>query len=55
MRVFGTALDESFLRSRISRFKAEEAERELFRFRKEVEEQSRKQAELHSRALVRAE
>ena len=55
MRVFGTALDESFRRSRISRFKAEEAERELFRFRKEVEEQSRKQAELHSRALVRAE
>ncbi|KAG2292974.1 hypothetical protein Bca52824_039643, partial [Brassica carinata] len=36
-------------------FKAKEAERELFRFRKEVEEQSRRQAELHSRALVRAE
>ena len=55
MRVFGAALDGSFRGSRISRFKAEEAERELFRFRKEVEEQSRKQAELHSRALVRAE
>ncbi|KAF2547207.1 hypothetical protein F2Q70_00022773 [Brassica cretica] len=39
----------------ISYFQAEEAERELFRFRKEVEEQSRRQAELLSRALVRAE
>ncbi|KAL0702375.1 hypothetical protein Bca4012_058497 [Brassica carinata] len=55
MRVFGAALDGSFRGSRISRFKAEEAERELFRFRKEVEERSRKQAELHSRALVRVE
>ncbi|KAF3494475.1 hypothetical protein DY000_02053996 [Brassica cretica] len=44
-----------FLGSRISHFKAEEAERELFRFRKEVEEQNRRQAELHSRALVHAE
>ncbi|KAG2311877.1 hypothetical protein Bca52824_023434 [Brassica carinata] len=41
--------------SRISHFKAEEAERELFWFQKEVEEQSQRQAELHSRALVRAE
>uniref|UniRef100_A0A0D3CTF9 Uncharacterized protein n=1 Tax=Brassica oleracea var. oleracea TaxID=109376 RepID=A0A0D3CTF9_BRAOL len=41
--------------SRISHFKPDEAERELFRFRKEVKEQSRRQAELHSRALVRAE
>ena len=55
MRVFRTALDESFRGSRISRFKAEEAERELFHLWKEVQEQSRKQAELHSRALVRAE
>ena len=55
MRVFNAALDGSFRESRISHFKAEEAERELFRFRKEVEEQSRRQAELHSRALVRAE
>ncbi|KAL0715973.1 hypothetical protein Bca4012_065295 [Brassica carinata] len=55
MRVFGAALDGSFRGSRISRFKAEEAERELFCFRKEFEEQSRKQAELHSRALVHAE
>ncbi|KAF2549282.1 hypothetical protein F2Q70_00023112 [Brassica cretica] len=46
---------ENWPRSRISHFKAEEAERELFRFWKEVEEQSRRQAELHSRALVRAE
>ncbi|KAF2600216.1 hypothetical protein F2Q68_00010186 [Brassica cretica] len=55
MRVFNAALDGSFWESRISHFKAEEAERELFRFRKEVEEQSRRQAELRSRALVRAE
>ncbi|KAF3505023.1 hypothetical protein F2Q69_00042480 [Brassica cretica] len=55
MRVFNAALDGSFRESRISHFKAEEAERELFRFRKEVEEQSRRQAELNSRALVRAE
>ncbi|KAF3541312.1 hypothetical protein F2Q69_00020884 [Brassica cretica] len=55
MRVFNAALDRSFRESRISHFKAEEAERELFRFLKEVEEQSRRQAELHSRALVREE
>ncbi|KAL0706495.1 hypothetical protein Bca4012_072921 [Brassica carinata] len=55
MRVFNAALDGSFRESRISHFKAEKAERELFRFRKEVEEQSRRQAELHSRALVRVE
>ncbi|KAL0827697.1 hypothetical protein Bca101_051375 [Brassica carinata] len=55
MRVFNAALDGSFRESRISHFKAEEAERELFRFRKEVEEQSRRQAELYSRVLVRAE
>ncbi|KAF3499538.1 hypothetical protein F2Q69_00041878 [Brassica cretica] len=39
----------------VSAVKTEEVERELFRFRKEVEEQSRRQAELHSWALVRAE
>ncbi|KAF3499517.1 hypothetical protein F2Q69_00042477 [Brassica cretica] len=55
MRVFNAALDGSFRESCISHFKAEEAERELFRFRKEVEEQSRRQAELHSWALIRAE
>ncbi|KAL0715985.1 hypothetical protein Bca4012_065307 [Brassica carinata] len=55
MRVFGVALDGNFRGSRISRFKAEEAERELFRFRKEVEEQNQRQAELHSRALVGAQ
>ncbi|KAF2584667.1 hypothetical protein F2Q70_00035894 [Brassica cretica] len=53
MRVFNAALDGSFQESRISHFKAEEAERELFRFWKEVEEQSRRQAELHSRAFCR--
>uniref|UniRef100_A0A0D3D7M3 Uncharacterized protein n=1 Tax=Brassica oleracea var. oleracea TaxID=109376 RepID=A0A0D3D7M3_BRAOL len=37
MRVFNAALDGSFRESRISHFKAEEAERELFRFQKEVE------------------
>ncbi|KAL0825748.1 hypothetical protein Bca101_049425 [Brassica carinata] len=55
MRVFNAALNGSFRESCISHFKAEEAEREFFRFRKEVKEQSRRQAELHSRALVRAE
>ncbi|XP_013601313.1 PREDICTED: uncharacterized protein LOC106308732 [Brassica oleracea var. oleracea] len=55
MRVFIAAFDGSFRESRISHFKAEEAERELLRFRKGVEEQSQRQAELHSRALVRAE
>ncbi|KAF3539490.1 hypothetical protein F2Q69_00022387 [Brassica cretica] len=55
MRVFNATLDGSFRESRISHFKAEEAERELFRFRKDVEERSRRQAEIHSRALVRAE
>lgn len=53
--MFGDALDLSFQESRIAHFKAQEAERELFRFRKEVEEQNRRQAVLHSRALVRAE
>ncbi|KAL0864482.1 hypothetical protein Bca101_043600 [Brassica carinata] len=55
MRVFNAALDGSFRESRISHFKPKEAERELFQFRKEVEEQSRRQAEIYSRALVRAE
>uniref|UniRef100_A0A0D3CKB6 DUF1985 domain-containing protein n=1 Tax=Brassica oleracea var. oleracea TaxID=109376 RepID=A0A0D3CKB6_BRAOL len=55
MRVFNAALDGIFRESLISHFKAEEAERELFRFWKEVEEQSWTQAELHSLALVRAE
>ncbi|KAF2550008.1 hypothetical protein F2Q68_00034966 [Brassica cretica] len=55
MRVFNAALDGSFRESRISHFKDEEAERELFQFRMEVEEQRRRQSELHSRALVRAE
>ncbi|KAF2616074.1 hypothetical protein F2Q70_00012555 [Brassica cretica] len=47
MRVFNAALDGSFRESHISHFKAEDAEREHFRFRR--------QAELHSRALVRTE
>uniref|UniRef100_A0A0D3BUZ0 Uncharacterized protein n=1 Tax=Brassica oleracea var. oleracea TaxID=109376 RepID=A0A0D3BUZ0_BRAOL len=55
MRVFNAAIDGSFWELRISHFKAEEAERELFRFQKEVEEQSPRWAELHSRALVREE
>ncbi|KAF2565753.1 hypothetical protein F2Q68_00025744 [Brassica cretica] len=55
MRVFNAALVGSFRESCISHFKAEEAERELFRFRKEVEEQSQRQAGLYSRAFVRVE
>ncbi|KAF3580443.1 hypothetical protein DY000_02031610 [Brassica cretica] len=51
----GSSLINEFPGVAYLHFKAEEAERELFRFRKEVEEQSRRQAELHSRALVRAE
>uniref|UniRef100_A0A0D3CHS1 Uncharacterized protein n=1 Tax=Brassica oleracea var. oleracea TaxID=109376 RepID=A0A0D3CHS1_BRAOL len=39
----------------VSAVNAEEAERELFRFQKEVEEQNWRRAELHSRALVCAE
>ncbi|KAF3586835.1 hypothetical protein F2Q69_00029377 [Brassica cretica] len=54
MRVFNAEPDGSFRELGISHFKAEEAERELFRFRKEVKEQSRRQADLHSRSLVRA-
>uniref|UniRef100_A0A0D3CH38 Uncharacterized protein n=1 Tax=Brassica oleracea var. oleracea TaxID=109376 RepID=A0A0D3CH38_BRAOL len=41
--------------SLINEVNAEEAERELFRFQKEVEEQNWRRAELHSRALVCAE
>lgn len=55
MRVWGVAIEGNFRVTRLSRFKAEEAERKLFRYRQEVEEQNRRQAELHSRALVRAE
>ncbi|KAG2304748.1 hypothetical protein Bca52824_033399, partial [Brassica carinata] len=55
LRVFSDALDSSFRKSRIANFKTTEAERELFRFRQEVKAQSAKQAELHARALVRAE
>uniref|UniRef100_A0A0D3BVI5 Uncharacterized protein n=1 Tax=Brassica oleracea var. oleracea TaxID=109376 RepID=A0A0D3BVI5_BRAOL len=40
MKVFNAALDGSFRELRISHFKAEEAEIELFRFRKEVEKKS---------------
>ncbi|KAL0875972.1 hypothetical protein Bca101_025677 [Brassica carinata] len=55
LRVFGNALDSSFRKARIANFKTKEAERELFRFRQEVKAQNEKQAELHARALVRAE
>ncbi|KAL0715936.1 hypothetical protein Bca4012_065258 [Brassica carinata] len=55
LRVFSDALDSSFRKSRIANFNTTEAERELFRFRQEVKAQNAKQAELHARALVRAE
>ncbi|KAL0847172.1 hypothetical protein Bca101_020418 [Brassica carinata] len=55
LRAFGDALDSSFRKSKIANFKTKEAEREIFRFRQEVEAQNAKQAELHARALVRAE
>ena len=55
MRVFNSALDGGFREARLSHFKAEEIERKFIRFQNEVAERDRKQAESHSRALLRAE
>ncbi|CDY42435.1 BnaC02g22730D [Brassica napus] len=52
MRVFNAALDGSFRESRISHFKAEEAERELFRFRKERRGKRAIVAEMKRRAAL---
>ncbi|KAF3501287.1 hypothetical protein F2Q69_00042600 [Brassica cretica] len=54
MRVVNSTLDESFREARLSHFKAEEIERKFIRFQNEVAERERRQAESHSRALIRA-
>ncbi|KAF3562503.1 hypothetical protein DY000_02012562 [Brassica cretica] len=53
--VFNSTPDGSFREARLSHFKAEEIERKFIRFQNEVAERERRQAESHSRALIRAE
>ncbi|KAF2572317.1 hypothetical protein F2Q70_00002391 [Brassica cretica] len=53
--VFNSTLDRSFREARLSHFKAEEIERKFNCFQNEVVERERRQAESHSRALIRAE
>uniref|UniRef100_A0A0D3DNN4 Uncharacterized protein n=1 Tax=Brassica oleracea var. oleracea TaxID=109376 RepID=A0A0D3DNN4_BRAOL len=55
MQVFNSTLDGSFREARLSHFKAEEIERKFIRFQNEVAERERRQAESHSRALIRTE
>ncbi|KAF3501904.1 hypothetical protein F2Q69_00041869 [Brassica cretica] len=55
MRVFNSTLDGSFREARVSHFKAEEIERKFIHFQNEVAERERRQAESHSRALIRSE
>ncbi|KAF3586029.1 hypothetical protein F2Q69_00031245 [Brassica cretica] len=55
MRVFNSTFDGSFREARLSHFKAEEIERKFIRFQNEVVERERRQAESHSRALIRVE
>ncbi|KAF3497932.1 hypothetical protein DY000_02055234 [Brassica cretica] len=55
MQVFNSTLDGSFREARLSHFKAEEIERKFIRFQNKVAERERRQAESHSRALIRAE
>ncbi|KAF3575172.1 hypothetical protein F2Q69_00060051 [Brassica cretica] len=55
MRVFNSTLDGSFREARLSHFKAKEIERKFICFQNEVAERERRQAESHSRALIRAE
>ncbi|KAF3519938.1 hypothetical protein DY000_02060399 [Brassica cretica] len=55
MWFFNSTLDGSFRETRLSHFKAEEIERKFIRFQNEVAERERRQAESHSRALIRAE
>ena len=54
MRVFNSTLNGSFREARLSHFKAEEIERKFIHFQNEVAERERRQAESHSRALIRA-
>ncbi|KAF3502354.1 hypothetical protein F2Q69_00042886 [Brassica cretica] len=53
MRAFNSTLDGSFKEARLSHFKAEE--RKFIRFQNEVAERELRQAEPHSRALIRVE
>ncbi|KAF2536934.1 hypothetical protein F2Q68_00019587 [Brassica cretica] len=55
MRVFNSTLHGSFREARLSHFKAEEIKRKFIRFQNEFAERERRQAESHSRALIRAE
>ena len=55
MQVFNSTLDGSFREARLSHFKAKEIERKFIHFQNEVAERERRQAESHSRALIRAE
>uniref|UniRef100_A0A0D2ZW05 Uncharacterized protein n=1 Tax=Brassica oleracea var. oleracea TaxID=109376 RepID=A0A0D2ZW05_BRAOL len=55
MWVFNSKLDGSFREARLWHFKAEEIERKFIRFQNKVAERERRQAESHSRALIRAE
>ncbi|KAF3501291.1 hypothetical protein F2Q69_00042604 [Brassica cretica] len=55
MRVFNSTLDGSFREARLSHFKAKEIERKFIRFQNEVAVREHRQAESHSRALIRAE
>ncbi|KAF3540409.1 hypothetical protein F2Q69_00024257 [Brassica cretica] len=55
MRVFNSTLERSFREARLLHFKAEEIERKFVHFQNEVAERERRQAESHSRALIRAE
>ncbi|KAF2571329.1 hypothetical protein F2Q70_00001564 [Brassica cretica] len=54
-RVFNSTLHGSFREARLSHFKAEEIKRKFIRFQNEFAERERRQAESHSRALIRAE
>ncbi|KAF3486375.1 hypothetical protein F2Q69_00052531 [Brassica cretica] len=55
MQIFNSTLDENFREVRLSHFKAEEIERKFICFQNEVAERERRQAESHSRALIRAD
>ncbi|XP_056843392.1 uncharacterized protein LOC130495857 [Raphanus sativus] len=55
VRVWNASIDGSFRTARLARFKAEETAREFAKYRLEMEEQNRRQAEIQARALVRAE
>uniref|UniRef100_A0A0D3AVX1 Uncharacterized protein n=1 Tax=Brassica oleracea var. oleracea TaxID=109376 RepID=A0A0D3AVX1_BRAOL len=55
IRVFNSTLGGIFREACLSHFKAKDIERKFIRFQNEVAEKERRQAESHSRALIRAE